>query len=69
MSRARAAIAKICTGELGMNAAEITRHIGVNTSAITKSLLTIGRLILALSLFLLKIFIAAINRKTSSSRR
>ncbi len=39
VSRARAAIAKICTEELGMTAAEIARHLGVNTSAITKALI------------------------------
>ena len=39
VSSARAAIAKTCTEELGMNAAEIARHLGVNTSAITKALI------------------------------
>ncbi len=39
VSRARAAIAKICTEELGITAAEIARHLGVNTSAITKALI------------------------------
>lgn len=38
VSRVRAAIAKRCTEEIGMTAAEIARHVGVNTSAITKAL-------------------------------
>ena len=39
VSRARAAIAKKCTEELGITAAEIARHLGVNTSAISKALM------------------------------
>jgi chromosomal replication initiation ATPase DnaA len=43
VSRARAEIAHRCKEEVGVSAAEIARHLGVNTSSITRAIERIER--------------------------
>ncbi len=43
MTAVRETIALRCSGELGLSAAEIARHAGVNTSAVTRTIERAGQ--------------------------